>query len=223
MCGRFALFQTRADLRELFELEIAEELDLAPRYNVAPSQFVPVVRNAGTSRTMTEMRWGFEPHWSDGSGPKPINARGETVARSPSFRESFATRRCLVPLSGYYEWQAVGSKKQPYFFRPPVACAFAGIWDQSGVDGAATFAIVTTLAVPSLTQFHERMPVLLGRDQFASWLDPRTHKQELLGWIEPFEWNLESWPVSTAVNSPRSQGKKLLDRVEPLRLPPTLF
>lgn len=220
MCGRFTLTQPVKVIAKLFELdELPEEFE--PRYNVAPSQLVAVVglKPGGERRGLVRMRWGFVPRWANGpnDGPKPINAKAETVATNAAFRQSFKDRRCLIPTDGFYEWDRLSSTaKQPYLFRPRgEPAAFAGIWDvwRGGAEPLYTCAIITTDANEVVGRFHDRMPAILTKDQFAPWLAATTSADKLLSLLRPLPAaDLEAIAVSTRVNSARNEGPECLER-----------
>ena len=154
--------------------------DLVPRYNIAPTQQVPVIRlRADASRELSLLRWGLVPSWAQDPsiGQRMINARAETVASKPSYRAAFRRRRCLVPADGYYEWQKAGRAKQPYYIRlrDEPLFAMAGLWEQwhdTGGELWETFAIITTEANQATRAIHDRMPVILSQQDYAQWLDP---------------------------------------------------
>ena len=187
MCGRFSLTKTLDDLASFFELyEQAQRPNLAPRWNIAPTQASAVVRSEGGRRDVALLRWGF-------AGPNNaplINARSETAATKPTFRDAFTQRRCLIPADSFYEWQAIeGQKtKQPWRIglKGGALFAFAGLWQHEAVFGTECFTILTTVANDYLNPLHERMPVILKRDQFALWLDPASSERELHGMLKPY-------------------------------------
>jgi putative SOS response-associated peptidase YedK len=163
MCGRYTLTTPLDVLRALFGFEALP--NLAPRYNVCPTQEAPIVRpSEAGGRELVQMRWG--PPQEQGRGPL-INARAETVARLPLFKDSFLSRRCLVPADGFYEWRMENGTKQPFRigFKGAAPFAFAGLWCDEG------FTIVTTDANAKLAPIHHRMPVILAADDYATWLD----------------------------------------------------
>jgi putative SOS response-associated peptidase YedK len=189
MCGRFTLTTPLEALRHLFDF--AESPNLRPRYNIAPTQSVPVVRagegQGQNQRSLVTMRWGLVPSWAKDIkiASRMINARGETVAEKPSFRKAFRARRCLVPADGYYEWQKEDGKRQPYRVtrKDGGPMAFAGLWERwtaKGESGGSnpvsvgdlveTFTIVTTVASESVRGLHHRMPVVIEPDDFEVWL-----------------------------------------------------
>src|SRR5262245_15827089 len=184
MCGRFTLRTPAGQLVQQFELASAPEL--APRYNIAPTQDVAAVRagpeqasqSPATDRELVMLRWGLIPPWADDprAGSRSINARSETADSKPIFRESFRRRRCLIVADGFYEWQAAGRVKQPYFIhaaddRP---FAFAGLWERwrRGPQVIESCTILTTDANERLAPLHDRMPVILRPRDYELWLDP---------------------------------------------------
>ncbi len=203
MCGRYSLEARPDEIAAAFE--IAEAVVCAARYNIAPTQTVPVVRidPATTQRCLELIRWGLPSY---GSNPRPlINARSETVDRKPSFRRAFASRRCLVPATGFFEWQKLGRARQAFHFRRRDGglFAFAGIWDHTGTEGDA-FVILTTRPNPTVSPIHDRMPVILAPEAYSKWLDPGEQSpQSLLDLLAPAPDDaLTAIPVSSRVNSP---------------------
>lgn len=209
MCGRYALHSLIGDLRRHFGL--FDELDFRPRYNIAPSLSVPIVRQGNAGKELTLCRWGFIPAWSK-TLPRnqPINARAETVADKPFFRGAFRRRRCLVPANGFYEWKRAGKEKQPYYFRLKGAdlLAFAGVWDrwQGGEQPVDTFAIITTGANDIMLPIHDRMPVILAPGQYNRWIDAGD-----AGVLVPYAGEMDCYPISRSVNSPAHEGRELIE------------
>jgi putative SOS response-associated peptidase YedK len=191
-----------------------------PRYNVAPTQTVPVVRPAATGRELVAMRWGITPTWKRGSAPLLINARAETAATKPTFRKTLRERRCLIPATAFFEWRKEGRQKQPYLFRLAGGglFAFAGLWevgrDRDGNEAEAC-AILTTEANELVRPAHDRMPVILDPRYYAEWLDPSlTDPAHFADWMRPFPADaMTAYPVSSAVNNARHDGP---DCAEPL-------
>lgn len=219
MPARIVVTASASELAGLFGLaEVNPTLSVAkPRYNVAPEQVVPVVRVVNGVRELADLRWGLIPHWSGDPPPEGhVNARSETVATKPSFRDAFRARRCLVPASGFYGWKPGPKRKQPYYFRPKGGGVFvcAGIWDRwTGVDSDLETVSVLTMDSNELVKpMDPRMPVVLGPEHFAAWLDPKDKQPvKLLGLIKPFPAEqMECWPVSTRVNSPHEDDPDLL-------------
>ena len=210
MCGRYRLSRRKQLVEEYFGTE-SGEYDWNPRYNIAPTQPVPVIRPHPREpiRTLSLVRWGLIPSWAgDPSiGAGMINARSETVAVKPVFREALASRRCLIPADGFYEWQRNGKTKQPYCLEvgDGELFALAGLWDRwtnPQREMIESCTIMTTTPNSLLSDIHDRMPVILGPDKFDLWLDPAfTNTACLLEILRPFDPALmRRYPVSTRVN-----------------------
>lgn len=221
MCGRFTLSKPAKAVAELFDLPEVPDI-LKPHYNVAPSQPVAVVglKPDGRTRGLTFLRWGLVPHWSSDANPKvrPINARAETVAELPTFRDSFALRRCLIPADGFYEWAKGRRGQHPHHFRLTSGgpLAFAGIWDVwgEGREKVVTCCIVTTVANELVGRLHDRMPVILPQSDYARWLDADANPAGLKKLLASYPAaKMEAVGVGTAVNSPRNDGPELLKPV----------
>jgi putative SOS response-associated peptidase YedK len=223
MCGRFALTNTDAEtLTATFELGSAP--DLAPRYNIAPTQNVAtVVRDTTGTNMLRLMRWGLIPSWAKDKaiGSRMINARGETVHEKPSFRAALRHRRCLVIADGFYEWQTQdGGAKQPMFITLANRDLFgmAGLYehwtDQETGEAITSCTIITTNANPFMKQYHDRMPVILPREQYAFWLDPGVTDAEMArALLMPYPADLmDAYPVSRVVNSPANDDPSLIER-----------
>ncbi len=226
MCGRFTLRSPASVIAEQFSVFDVPELHA--RFNIAPSQVVPVVRQA-EARTLSMLRWGLVPSWAKDSaiGNSLTNARAETVASKPSFRAAFRRRRCLIVADGFYEWQRIEKHKQPYFIhrRDDRPFAMAGLWEswERGEGVLESCTIVTTEAKELMRPIHDRMPVILGEDDYAMWLDVNQEGGDaLLGLLKPYvagrgEDQMEAYTISTRVNSTRNNGPDLIARVEPSR------
>jgi putative SOS response-associated peptidase YedK len=221
MCGRFSLHTDGAALAEQFGLPEVPALE--PRYNIAPTQPVLVVRQEDGARRLRAVQWGLVPSWADdpAMGAKLINARGETVAEKPSFRSAFARRRCLVPADGFYEWQASGKgrPKQPYYIRmeDERPFAFAGLWEYwEGAEGALeTCTIITTEPNDLLRPLHNRMPVILPAADYAQWLDPDTPRGPLGALLRPYPpEEMSAYPVRRTVNNARHEGPECIAAAE---------
>ena len=223
MCGRYSLTVTPDELYRLFGID--DKLNLQPRFNVAPTQAAPVVRKTGGEKNMDMLRWGLIPPWSKDASiaSKLINARGETVAEKPSFRSAYESRRCLVPVDGFYEWRTEGGKKQPFRigFREGKPFAFAGLWESWTVpeglkdtgDTVETFTIVTTNANPKLVPIHHRMPVIVDPTDYELWLEGGSDEANAV--IKPFSQDdMAFYRVSTRVNNVRNDDEAC---VEPLK------
>lgn len=208
MCGRYSLDATADEIVEAFDLAAA--IAFQPRYNIAPTQPAPIVRigREAQARRAVMMRWGLETRFTD-RGRALINLRGETAAGKPLFRDAMRKRRCLVPATGFYEWQKLGRARQP--FHVGVASggllAFAGVWDRYVPEGGGdveAFVILTTRANALVAPIHDRMPVILEPSAWNRWLAPDVDDPALLeDLLAPApESLLEAHPVSTLVNSP---------------------
>ena len=223
MCGRFFLEASLDELAELFGP--FEGLTPPPRYNIAPTQPVAILReDAAGGRHLVPVRWGLVPGWSKGPDSRfsMINARAETVAERPAYRAAFRYRRCLVPASGFYEWQArPKGKKQPYAICRPDhrPFAMAGLWEHwQGSDGSEieSCTVIVTGANRRLASVHDRMPVILAPEDFDAWLDRHAqHPADLLSLLHsvPDDW-LEGYPVSTDVNNPQHDSPSLIRPVD---------
>lgn len=220
MCGRFTRDYTWKQVRQFLDLKFPEQLELKASYNVAPSQPVPVCRlNRAGDRELVPLVWGLQPHWKDPgqAAPPPINARHETAATNPMFREAYRSRRCLIPASGFYEWKKTGRARQPWHIRllnDPIFC-FAGLWERRREGDAVleTFTILTTRSNELVAGIHDRMPVILRPEHFDSWLKGGDIPPTL---FEPFPAEeMEAFPVSPTVNSPKNDDPALLKRTEP--------
>jgi putative SOS response-associated peptidase YedK len=216
MCGRYAITLPKEAMIGLFDL--ADAPDLQPRYNVAPSQLIPVIAIGGDgARKAVMMRWGLHPMWmKEPPGAKSmINARSETAAEKPFFRAAFKKRRCLLAMDGYYEWHRAEGQKTPHFIhrkdRAPLVVA--GLWEQWGApgEGVLTAALLTTSANAHLAPIHDRMPCILSQPDWSLWLDPAAPREVLEPLLQPLAGDdLEAYRVSRAVNSPAGQGAGLI-------------
>ncbi len=214
VCGRFTLAVSEGELRsylqDFYTIERFPDSFGLPRYNIAPGQDVVAVVGTGKDQRAGLLRWGYIPPFIKDvkKAKRLINARGETLAEKPSFRDSFLHRRCIVIADGFYEWKRTATGKTPYRFVGKRArfLPFAGLWSTHDQDGMKlhTCTIVTTEANDIVKRVHERMPVILDEKACKTWLDPRetdTHKMNVL--IAPFPTDeLDSYPVSSVVNSP---------------------
>jgi putative SOS response-associated peptidase YedK len=223
MCGRYtqtAAFDELA-LRFGITVEDAGLEDLTPRYNVAPSQSVPIVVAHNGGRQLVMAKWGFHPVWMKTSKLAPINAKAETVATSRMFQAAVKHHRCLVPADGFYEWKAVPGqrRKQPYYLRLKGGgvFAFAGLYTPADAQAAApaTCTIITTTPNGLVASIHNRMPVILERDDEVRWADARvTDPATVLPCLRPLPASLmEGNPVSTLVSSPGNEGPRLVQPV----------
>lgn len=220
MCGRFTYRFTWQQLHELMNLIDWPSEELRPRYNVAPTQVAPVVRADADGRHGAMLTWGLVPFWAaDASiGQKMINARADGVASKPAFREAFAQRRCLVPISGFFEWQKTGEAKgkQPFVIERVDRRPFllAGLWERwTKVEAPLeTFTIITTEANALLEAIHDRMPVIVDAGDAEAWLNPsNTDADALRGLLNPADPSgYRARPISTLVNNPRNDEVAIL-------------
>jgi putative SOS response-associated peptidase YedK len=226
MCGRFTLTAPPAEIRHLFGH--IEQPNYPPRYNIAPTQPIAVIhQNANQPGVLTRhfslMRWGFLPGFvKDMTGfPLVINIRSETAREKPSFRAAFQRRRALIPADGFYEWQALGKRKQPFHIRRPdrKPFAFAALFETwNSADGSEidTAAILTTMANGPLSALHDRSPVILPEQAWSTWLDARTPVEKIEPLLRPPPDDLlELVPVSSAVGRASAEGPELLQPPEP--------
>ena len=226
MCGRYMMTTSLEAIQRLFQ--VSDRPNLAARYNVAPTQRVPIVRlqPERTGRELVLVRWGLIPHWAKDAkiGNRLINARAESVARTPAFRDAFRHRRCLVVADGFYEWRTRGGPRHPYLVRMASRepFAFAGLWARwrsPEGEGVASCTIVTTTANPLLSTIHDRMPVLLAPADYEAWLEADSEEAQAL--LEPRDdAELEVVAVSDRVNNVRNDDADVIapigERLRPL-------
>jgi putative SOS response-associated peptidase YedK len=226
MCGRYLIISTPEAIRQFFQYP--EQPNFPARYNIAPTQPIPIVRLAEGRRQFVLLRWGLIPAWV--KDPRAfsllINARGESVNDKPAFRNAMKRRRCLIPADGFYEWKDLGGSKRPYVVRPrgggPIA--FAGLWESwMGPNGEEmeTAAIITTEASPDVAHVHHRMPVVVPPEAFDLWLDcANVDAKTASALIVPAPVGLlEAYEVSTAVNRVVNDTPSLLDPAPPYTEP----
>jgi len=219
VCGRFTLEISSETLKVIFGVSPFE--NIPPRYNIAPTQMVLVLRNdPDNNLQVSYMKWGLIPHWAkDASiGNHMINARVETVEDKPSFRSAFKHRRCIIPASGFYEWKKVGAKKQPYYItlKDGSPMMFAGLWDRwISPEGIAveSFTILTTSSNELVSPLHDRMPVILDMKDVDLWLDCHvTDPARLKSLLKPYQSeSLQLSPVSNMVNSPKNDDPRCIE------------
>jgi putative SOS response-associated peptidase YedK len=227
MCGRYTLSVTVSDLQELLP-DFEVQGTLSPRYNVAPTQVMPIAlvgNDAGATRLVSPARWGLIPRWAKDRaiGSRLINARSETLAEKPSFRDAFKKRRCLVPATGFYEWRkdearegAKGpARKTPFLIRAPGGrpFTFAGLWeDWMSPEGVTrSFTIITTAPSEAVASVHDRMPVILPAEARETWVATAPREApDLRRLLVPYAGELELIEVSTRVNSPANDSPECL-------------
>jgi putative SOS response-associated peptidase YedK len=223
MCGRYSYFGPFDNLKESFHIDVIDK-EPTENFNVAPTQHVPAILRDADQNYLKRLHWGLIPFWAKDPaiGSRMINARAETLAEKPSFKNAFIKRRCLILANGYYEWTAEKGGKQPYFIATTSGniFAFAGLWETwKNKDDETTIqscTIITTDASPQIAHLHHRMPVILSAGFYQNWLDPGLQDvgelQEILrvGKVQEFAFH----PVSKVVNSVRNNGPKLIRAIE---------
>ena len=216
MCGRMTRELTAKELIDIFGLLKSVEAD--PRYNIAPTQETVVIRQTEEGRIGESRRWGLIPSWAKDASiaAKTINARAETLSEKPSFRSAFRKCRLLVPATGYYEWQAQGRAKQPFYIHPTEGgvWAFAGLGEAwQGPEGAVrTFTVITVEANPTMAELHPRMPAILPPERWDAWLDPVNEDVGVLqGLLTPYSADsMDAYPVGALVGNVRNDGPDLI-------------
>jgi putative SOS response-associated peptidase YedK len=221
MCGRYTLLTSPEVLQEQFGL--VELPALSPRYNIAPTQQVAAVRRAAgkEDRELVLFRWGLVPSWATdlSIGNRLLNARAETVAEKPSFRSALRSRRCLILADGFFEWQHLQGKKQPYYFRlrDGKPFAIAGLWERWSVGSEAieSCTLITTEANALVRNVHDRMPVILPGGAYEAWLEPAPARPgQFQPLLRPYPAEeMVAYPVSMRVNSPRNDDAECVQAV----------
>lgn len=219
MCGRYVLSVDPGGLQQAFDLEGMPSF--APKFNVAPTQFNPVISNQAPRQAVL-MRWGLIPPWAKDMklAATMINARAESVAEKPSFRAAYKARRCLVPVTGYYEWPETDASKTPMYISLPQEPIFAvaGIWEQwrqpETGEIVRSYSMITTDANEFTRQFHHRMPVILRREHYADWLSEGDASPALAALLKPLEGvPMAAHLVTKAVNKPINDSPDLIEPV----------
>jgi putative SOS response-associated peptidase YedK len=233
MCGRYRLSRRKQLIEEHFDTAPWDD-DWNPRYNIAPTQPVPIIRQHPKEpvRLLSLMKWGLVPSWAKdtSSAARMINARSETAHTLPAFREPMRLRRCLIPADAFYEWKRTGTSKQPFCFEVNDAAlfAFAGLWDGwKNPEGqwVKTCTILTTTPNAVTSAVHDRMPVILHKDDYDAWLDPgMTDVKIVLELLKPYDARLmQCYPVSTRINHVANDGEECSRPVEVVETQDRLF
>ena len=216
MCGRFSLINAEANkLKKRFKVKKTPK-GLKPRYNIAPGQSVAVISNKNPEE-ITEMRWGLVPHWAKEINTRysMINARAESILEKPAYREPFRDKRCLIIADSFYEWKKTASGKVPYRIKlkDNELFAFAGIWDMWDKDGEELYScsIITTGPNELMSGIHERMPVILRRENEERYISGETGAETAIKLMLPYENGMEAVEISKLVNSPANDRKEVID------------
>ncbi len=234
MCGRFTLTTSVRELANLFHATDVEVPAAQPQFNIPPSAQVLAVRRlpGHEGRQLLPLRWGLIPFWAKdpGIGNRLINARVETAADKPAFRDAFRNRRCLVLADGFFEWKKKAGKKEPYLMRmrDGKPFAFAGLWERwhdEEKHNLETCTILTTDANPLVRPLHDRMPVILEAGAYEPWLDPDLHERDkLVPLLHPYPASeMVAYPVSALVNNPRNDDARCVEPIESGPAQPSLF
>ena len=211
MCGRFTMTLPADTTTQLFDAVPNNDLPSVPDFNVCPTQQIYVIV-PGDKRRLVSMRWGFIPRWykSPMDGPLLINARSEAIAQKPAFREACRMRRCLIPISGFYEWsKTLGERRQPWYVHAKEPLVVAGIWQDWGPGKMSTCAIVTCSANKKMRVIHARMPVILKRESWGHWMGETDQKAASLMTAVCDDF-LQYYSVDTSVNSNKATGAGLI-------------
>ena len=212
MCGRFFIDLSPSDILERFNIPGQESF--FQNYNITPSQHIAAIRAGDTGRELVRLKWGLLPSWSkaDKSQYSMINARAETVHSKPAYRNAFRQRRCLIPASGFYEWQKTATGKQPWAIgmKDDAPFAMAGIWEhwQQGEQVIESCSIIVTESNDCIRPVHDRMPCIISAEEYDQWLDKgNTKTDDLLPLLRSYPSDaMKAWPVSTRVNSPANNS-----------------
>ncbi|WP_438350043.1 SOS response-associated peptidase [Paenibacillus sp. FA6] len=223
MCGRYTITNSMEKLLIRYLTKDSTMLHYTPKYNAAPMQFIPAVIHNGSENRLGELRWGLVPSWAKDQklGSKMINARAETLLEKASFKRLVSTRRCIIPADGFYEWKKQGSSKQPMriVMRDEDIFSMAGlydIWIDSDGKKLSTCTIITTTPNSLIADIHDRMPVILRRDDEAEWLSRDNHDESsLMALLRPYETDkMHAYPVSTAVGNVKNDSKELIEEIK---------
>lgn len=220
MCGRYLITSHTEAIRQLFKVD--QRPNIAPSYNVAPTQSVPIIRIKEGARELVTARWGLVPFWAKvlNIGYRMINAKAETVAEKPTFRDSYKRRRCLIVADGFYEWKKEAESKQPYLIRlkDMGPFAFAGLWadwaDKDSGEQIESCTIITTEPNELMASLHNRMPAILASADYDAWLNPEAGDGQSL--LRPFSAAaMEAFPVDRAVGNVRNNYAELIEPTGP--------
>ena len=211
MCGRYQLSSTPKDVQKHFN--IGSPLTFKPSYNITPSSYCPIVRLNNEKNEMALCFWGLIPSWAKDKKITPINAKAETIREKSFFRMAYRKHRCIIPANGFYEWKGTKGNKEPYYFYPNDSdfFGFAGLWEiwEHPDEVIESFTIITTEANSIMAPIHERMPVILNKQDYDQWLNTDEY-----GLLKPYQSeNMLFHPVSKEVNNPVNNGKNLISKI----------
>ena len=221
MCGRYSILRSRREHEQFFKAIAQEGFSLMERYNAAPRQFLPVVVDGKGNRKRIPMQWGYIPtSIKDTAHETRINTRTETLKLNPAYLDLLHHNRCIIPASGFYEWDKSQKVRTPYYFYSKQAdfLSFAGIWQSRSLpDGRKfkAFTIITTEADPEISRIHNRMPLILSHEEVDVWLDPATAETALHDLMQQTPLPLQYYPVSTAVNNPKNDSPYCIVEEQP--------
>ena len=217
MCGRYARYFQLQQLCDSLGIDVNEwkNIDLKAGYNISPAQVQPVVLNKTGKFIVEPARWGIIPPWAEGSAQRLINARSETADEKTVFRNAMRERRCIIPVSGFYEWKKMGNARQPWYFtlKDSPVMLLAGLWEDAPEREEKTFVILTTRANDIVRPVHKRMPVILNGSNAKHWLRLSNDYEGNLLMPFPAEM-MRGWPVSQRVNNPADDDPNMVDPVE---------
>ncbi|GIP61114.1 SOS response-associated peptidase [Paenibacillus woosongensis] len=222
MCGRFTITAPYSDILIRYYIDEETSINYRPTYNAAPMQYIPAVVNGSNGNRLGNLRWGLVPSWAkdDKIGSKMINARAETITEKPSFNRLLSSRRCIIPADGFYEWQQRAGGKQPFriTLKDESIFSFAGlydIWTNKDGNKLATCTIITTEPNSLMADIHNRMPVILRKEEENEWIDrDNTDVQALLKFLKPYDAHeMRTYPVSTEVGNVKNNSPDLLTEI----------
>lgn len=223
MCGRFTITVPYSELLIRYYIDEETNINYESTYNAAPMQYIPAVVRGSNGNRLGTLRWGLVPSWAkdDKIGSKLINARAETLTEKPSFNRLIASRRCIIPADGFYEWQQHGKSKQPFriTMKGESIFSFAGlydIWTNQDEEKLSTCIIITTEPNSLMADIHNRMPVILRKEEESEWIDrDNTDVPALLKFLKPYDANeMRAYPVSTAVGNVRNNSPELIEEIK---------
>ena len=220
MCGRYSILRSRREHEKFFQAVMEDGFEILERYNAAPRQKLPVVITENGNRQIISMQWGHTPSWAkDTAHETRINTRSETLMRA-DHKNIITNHRCIIPASGFYEWDKSTQARTPYYFyaKQNDFLSFAGIWEHNQLPSGElikTFTIITTKADDTISRVHNRMPLMLNKILVDIWLDPKTNHERLYTLLRPRNSHLSSHPVSNTVNNPRIDNPSCILEEQP--------